>query len=185
MAKANFERAKEMYPSTSFGFAEWRAFFDTPAGFQAMGQLIGDIYDVVKAEEDKANGIRTMGRRPARKAVALDEVFATVFPPQVTTEAFPKALHDLMAGRSQRQFCMKIPCHQTTLSRLLSGQLQPDLTMMERIASAAKVPPTYFAEYRAQVIGQLVTEVFTDNPNLSIGAIKSLRGQRSNWESVS
>jgi hypothetical protein len=175
VAKADFEKAKAMFPSIGFGESEWLAFFDTPAGFQAMGAILGDIYDVVKAEEDKAKGIRTMGRRPARKGVSLDEVYATVFPPQYTNEPFPVALKTLMAGRSQRQFCMKIPCHQTTLSRMLSGTLEPDLIMMERVADAAKVPPSYFAEWRAHYIGRLITNVFLQRPHMSITAVKSLK----------
>lgn len=181
MAKADLEKAKQLYPSTQMGEAEWMAFFDTPAGFAAMGAIIGDIFDEVKAEEEKEAGVKRMGRRPSRTA-SLTEVWATVFPAPYSMDPFPESLNKLLNGRSQRAFAMKIPCNQSTLSRLLSGEWAPDLTMLERIALAARVSPSYFVEYRAMFIGQLITKALTNSPNLGVTHLRLLRGARSQWD---
>ena len=176
MAKANFEKAKELYPSTGMTDKEWLTVFD--ANPDIMWHIIGDMYDIVLAEEERERGIRSMGRRPARKGVSLEQLYAVVFPPTYSQEPFPKAFANLIKGKSQRQFAMKIPCNQSTLSRLLAGQVQPDLLMLERIAAAAKVNPHYFAEWRAMYLGQLITEVLLRRPNMSIQALRNVRHAR-------
>jgi hypothetical protein len=173
VAKANYERAKALYPSTAMGEAEWlQAFHRNP---DIMWSIIGDVYDAVKTEEEKAAGIRRMGRRPARHGTSMEEVYATVFPTVYSSDPFPEALTKLLAGRSQRAFAAKIPCNQGTISRLLSGQLEPDIVMMERVAAAAKVAPYFFVEYRAQAIGQMVVKILMEQPNMSIQAMKRVR----------
>jgi transcriptional regulator with XRE-family HTH domain len=181
MAKADLEKAKQLYPSTQMGEKEWIAFFDTPAGFAAMGAIIGDIFDEVKAEEEKEAGVKRMGRRPSRTA-SLTEVWATVFPAPYSMDPFPETLAKLLNGRSQRAFAKRIPCNQSTLSRLLSGEWNPDITMLERIAEAARVSPAYFVEYRALFIGQVITKVLISSPNLGVTQMRLLRGARSEWD---
>lgn len=170
MAKANWDRAKQLYPSVEMGEKEWLAAFDKNEDI--MWQIIGDVYDAVKTEQEKEAGIRRMGRRPARMATSMEEVYATVFPVSYSNDPFPVAFEKLLSGRSQRAFAAKIPCNQGTISRLLSGQLTPDLVMMERIATAAKVGPHFFVEYRAQVIGSMVAKILTEQPHMGIRAMK-------------
>lgn len=176
MAKADYENAKRLYPSTAMGEDEWIAVFDRNPDI--MWAIVGDVYDAIKTEQEKDAGIRRMGRRPARQGTSMDEVFSTVFPQHYTMDPFAEAFAKLIDGRSQRQFAMKIPCSQGTISRLLSGQLTPDLTMMERIASASKVPPYFFVEYRALLIGQMVTRILTEQPHMGITAMKKVRASR-------
>lgn len=174
MAKADFETAKAQYPSVHLDDTYWKTFFDTPEGFAAMGKLIGDIYDEVLAQEEREAGVRSLGRRPARRAVSLDEVFNKVFGRPYSMDEFPKALAELLQGRSQRQFAAKIPCNQSTLSRLASGSVKPDMLMMERIAAAAKVPPFYFKEWRAQYLSSLVEKVLLEKPHLGVTAYRNI-----------
>jgi hypothetical protein len=174
VAKADFEKAKREFPSTAMGEPEWLAFFDTPEGRHAMGRIMGDIYDFVKAEEEKESGVRRMGRRPSRNG-SLQDVYDTIFPAPYSMDPFPQALEKLLAGRSHRQFAPKIPVHQTTLGRLMKGSLEPDLVMLERIAAAAKVSPSYFVEYRAHFVGQLLTRVFIERPNLGVKAFREVK----------
>lgn len=176
MVKANYARAKELYPSCGMGEAEWVAVFD--AHPDIMWAIVGDIYDAVKTEQEKDAGIRRMGRRPARQADSMDEVYATVFPQQYNMDPFPMAFAQLLQGRSQRAVAQRIPCDQATISRLLSGKKIPDLAMLERIADACRVPPHYFVEYRALLIGGMVTRVLLDQPTMGVTAMKKVRGGR-------
>jgi hypothetical protein len=174
MAKANFEAARNQFASTAMGEEEWVGVFDSNPDI--MWAILADVYSVVKDEEEREAGKKRMGRRPTRVAGSVDELMRTVMPPQYTTEPFPAALKKLLAGRSQRQFAPRVPITQPTLSRLLKGEWEPDLAMLERIAAAAKVPPFYFVEYRAQMIAAVVTRILIDQPNLGITAYKRMRG---------
>lgn len=176
MARADYENAKALYPSVSMGEADWLQVFHRNTDI--MWAIIGDIYGAIKTEEEKAAGIHRMGRRPSRTATSLDDVYATVFPAQFSMDPFPVALSKLLAGRSQQQFAMKIPCNQTTISRLLSGRRQPDLVMLGRIAAAAKVSPFFFLEFRALWVANLVAKQLLAAPNMSITAIKRVRAGR-------
>ena len=176
MAKADFEKAARLYPSVYMDEQGWIEVFNQNQDI--MWAIVGDIYDAVKTEQEKDAGIRRMGRRPARQATSMDEVYATVFPQQYSMDPFPTAFAKLIDGRSQRAFAMKIPCSQGTISRLLSGQMAPDLTMLERIAAAGKVPPYFFVEYRALLVGQMVTQVLLAQPNMGVTAMKRIRAGR-------
>jgi transcriptional regulator with XRE-family HTH domain len=156
----------------------WLKFFDSAAGTEAMGKLLYDIYDEVKAQEEREAGKHKMGRRPARDAVSIDELFSVVFPAQYSNDPLPEALRKLMAGRSQRQFAQRIPCSQPWLARILSGEATPDIYMIEAIADAAKVPPWFFPEWRAMFLSNMVLEAYTRSPHLSITALRAMRSAR-------
>lgn len=176
IAKADYSKATVDYPSVLMGEGEWRAALD--ANEDIMWMIIRDVYDAVKTEQEKDAGIRRMGRRPARHASSMDEVWATVFPARYTQENFQVAFTDLVGARSQRAVAIKVGCNQATVSRLLSGQAQPDALMMERIATGFKIPATFFTEYRALAVGSLITRVMTEQPHLGIAAVKRLRQPR-------
>lgn len=177
--KADWDRAKGLYPSAGYGVDEWVAFFDTPSGFAAMARLMGDIYNAVKDEEEREEGVRRQGRRPRRSEVPLAEVYATIFPYRYSMDPFPEAMRKLLGGRSLRAFAPRVPVAHTTLHRLLTAEMAPDLVMLERIARAAKVPAGYFVEWRAMYLGQLVQQVLTERPNLGVKALREARDAKA------
>lgn len=178
MARADLEGAKQLYPSCDMGAAAWMQFFGTPPGLQAMGKILYDIYDEVKSTEERNAGIRRIGRRPGRVAVPLEEVMGIVLPAEFTNDPLPVALARLLKGRSQRQFAYKVPCSQSHLSRILSGERMPDLAQLELIALAAGVRPWFFPEWRAQYVTALIGEMLAENPHLSVSALKAFRDGR-------
>lgn len=184
MAKADLERAKELYPSCAMGMEDWHAFFSTAPGLRAMGRILYDIYDELKSREEREAGKRRIGRRPARSAVSLAELMAVVRPEEFSNDPLPEALRRLLRGRSQRTFARKVPISQSYLSRLLSGDRGCDLELMEALAGAAGVPPWHFPEWRAQYLGALITEVLTEAPHLGITALKGVRITRQRVDRV-
>lgn len=180
MARADYPKAKAQFPSI-FGTDDegWLHFFQSPHGFQVLGKFLGDAYTTAKDEEDRQAGVRRAGsgRRAPRRA-SLDEVLQTVFPDRFSMDPFPVAMEKLLAGRSQRMFAMKAGVHQTTLSRLMRGQYSPEIDILESIAKAAKIHPSYFLEWRALYIGEVLTKVFVKNPNLSVAALRELTAGR-------
>jgi hypothetical protein len=134
--------------------------------------LVADIVKAVKAGE----GERKTGRRPAVSVGSLDELYEVLFPPCYEQSAFPKALAIALGERSQRAFAERVGFNQATVSRLLSGKTPPTVEMIERISHALNVRPTYFHEYRAMKIGQVVTDVLMANPMMSADAVRRLVG---------
>lgn len=135
-------------------------------------RMIEDVYDAAKTEEERLRGIVRTGRRPRRQATSLDEVWSTIFPEPYSMDPFPDAMVKLLNGQSQRAFSRRVPCHQTTLSRMMAGKLQPDRVMLEQIAAAANVRASYFREWRALALGELVTQVMLDRPNVSVTVLQ-------------
>lgn len=174
MSKADFEKAKREFPSTQMDDAGWMTFFDSPAGEFALGRILGDIYDFVKAAEEREAGIHRVGRRPRRDG-SLADVYATVFPTAYTMDPFKVAMEKLLAGRSQRAFAPRVPMTQTTLARLLRGDVQPSMGVLESIAQAAKVHPSYFVEWRAMYVSGMVQRVLLQRPNVGVKAYREMR----------
>ena len=142
---------------------------------EVLHRIIADAYDVVLREEEKTNGTRRLGRRPKPSQVPIGDVVGKVFPQQYSSLPFTKALEDLIGDRSQRQFSRNVPCHQGTLSKLLRGEYEPDMPMMERLAVAGGQGPWYFREWRAQYVGALVTDALMSNPSTGVQAVRALR----------
>lgn len=167
-ASADWDKAKAQYPATGDDEAAWAAALtDQP---DVMFSVIAYIVKVVKATE----GPRKTGRRPGITGLSFDEVWDVLYPERFTLELLTEALPRLMAGKSQRQVAARVPCDQATLSRVISGQLKPDLVLLRNIAAALKVPPTYFVEYRAERLAAVVQGALMQQPNLSVTVLKRL-----------
>jgi hypothetical protein len=151
---------------------EWEALLTRNP--KVLWGLVADVVKAVKAGE----GERRTGRRPAVSVGSLDELYEVLFPPQYDTQPFPVVFNALLgAGEySQRTFAAHVGFNQATVSRLLSGRTPPTVEMIERISHALDVRPTYFTEYRAMKLGQVVTEVLLGNPQLSADTVRRLAG---------
>lgn len=153
--------------------ATWEAFL--VGNPQALWGLVADVVKAVKAAE----GEKRTGRRPAVAVGSLDELYKIIFPKRFDTGPFCIAFARALGSRSQRDFAEKIGVNQATVSRLVSGKTLPTTDHMERIAYALRVPPTYFAEYRAMKLGALVTSVLLANPELSVDPLRQMSGVRT------
>ncbi len=135
---------------------------------EALWGLVADVVKAAKACE----GQRKTGRRPAVSVGSLDELYQVLFPIQYSTKNFCDTFAHLLGHHSQRAFAMRVGFNQATVSRLLTGKTQPNAQIIERIAAAFGVRPTYFAEYRALKLGEVVTDVLLAHPDLSADAIR-------------
>ncbi len=137
---------------------------------EALWGLVADVVKAAKAGE----GERRTGRRPAVSVGSLDELYEVLFPPTYSNRPFIDTFAELMGERSQRAFATRVGFNQATVSRLLAGKVQPTPQMIERIARALGVRPTFFAEYRALKLGEVVTDVLLAYPHLSADALRRL-----------
>jgi transcriptional regulator with XRE-family HTH domain len=171
--KADWQKAKDQFPSTQMDEAAWIKVFDRNPDI--MWHLIGDIYDFAKAEEERDAGKVKVGRRPRRDA-SLQEVYAVIFPELYSMDPFPDALTKLISGRlSQGQLAAKVPCDQSFISRLLAGTRTPDMVTMERIAIACRVKPAYFMEWRARYVSGLIERALVAMPQMGVRALRELK----------
>jgi hypothetical protein len=149
---------------------EWVQLF--AANPKVLWGLVADVVKAVRAGE----GDRKTGRRPAVSVGSLDELYAVLFPPSYQQRPFPEAFALALGERSQRAFAAQIGFNQSIVSRLLSGKTAPTVEIIERVSHALNVRPTYFHEYRAMKIGQVVTDVLMANPTMSADAVRRLAG---------
>jgi hypothetical protein len=174
---ANWERAKEQYPSTTkLTESDWVAFFDEQP--DVMHSILGDIFVITKAHEAT---VKKSGRRPKHTNGSMDELWKMVTP-RYSTEPFGEALKELIGEQSIRGFSKKVPMHYWSLIRLMNGErrivnphdIQGSMRTLELIARAGKVSAFYFYEYRTLYIFSMFEEVFTAKPNFTIGLVKRL-----------
>jgi len=171
--QADWDAAKRKYPSTvELDQAAWIAFFDQRP--DVMHAIIGDVAKVVQATE---RDHKRAGRRPAVRGGTMDDLDRLIRP-RFSLLPFDQAVQELIGTRSVRAFAAKVPIHHTTLVRMMSGDRQLNMPVLEAIATAGNVTPFYFAEYRTLWVADAFTKVFASKPNLSIRAIKQLSAAR-------
>lgn len=156
---------------------DWEQFLT--ANPKVLWGLVADVVKAVRAGE----GERKTGRRPAASCDSLEELYDVLFPPAYSAEPFATAVAGLLKrrGMTQRELANAIHVNQSTISRAMGGHTvdprwrQPlTVELMESIADALDVRPTYFAEYRSMKLGQVVTDVFASDPTLSAESLRRL-----------
>lgn len=173
---ADWDKAKELYPSVKNGVEEWVSFFDRRP--DVLHQILGDIYVVTTYDNRKREtGKRLDGRRTMPRNANLNDLWEMITP-QLSMEPFPQAFAALQGDRSLRAMAYKVGIDHRELSRLLRGKQELTLFVLEQIASKLRVTPSYFLEWRILYCTQVLAEVMRANPNLSIGVAKRLSGKR-------
>jgi transcriptional regulator with XRE-family HTH domain len=168
-ATADWEKAKDRYPTTGDDEAAWaKVLTEHP---DVMFSVIAYIVKVVKATD----GPRKTGRRPGVTGLSFDDVWDVLYPERFTLVPLVEALPALMVGRSQHQVAPTVPCNQATLSRIIAGKLVPDLSLLRALAVALNVPPTYFIEYRAGRLAQIIQQALIEQPTMSVTLLKQLQ----------
>lgn len=173
---ARWDVAQSAFPSTADGADEWLAVLVNEPG--VLHKILSDIAKVARATD----GEKRTGRRPV-VGMGLDQLWQLLYP-DPSMDPFSEALAKLLAGTSQRTFAPKVPCNQATISRLLAGEIVPDIVMLERLAAAGGVPPSYFREWRAMKLGQLVVHAYLEQPHLSVTVLKQLERGKGDGRTV-
>jgi hypothetical protein len=163
---ADWDRAKELFPSTGYGVEQWVELFDKDPS--VMYAILGDIAKVYVA----TNGPRKTGRRPGVN-MSLDEL-EKIITPQYSLEPLSESLPALIGGQSLRSFASKVPVHHHQLRRLMRGDAPLTMSMLESLARAGRVGPAYFTEWRAMYLAQMLTDIATSRPNVSVRFYKQL-----------
>lgn len=147
---------------------EWkRVMSDEP---DIMISLVQDVLKILQSQDETER----VGRRRSAEVMGYDELWAELFPSRYSTDPLPVALRALIAPLTQGQFSRKVPCNQSTLSWLTTGQRNATPEMMESLARAGGVTPAYFVEWRAWRLSALLTDAFVADPTATMKMAKSL-----------
>lgn len=170
---ANWTKARMLARPEEYGSAEWTAHYtDHP---DILTQMLGDLYRVYKSEDEKKRGTANPagGRRKSHINGNLDELWA-MMTPRFAVTPFPEAFTVLRGKRSLRQFALYSGLDHRQLSRVTAHPKYLTRPMLEAIAKGGDVHPAYFREFRAMVVHDLLSEMLTSQPNLSITLMKGL-----------
>jgi hypothetical protein len=85
-----------------------------------------------------------------------------------TTLPFATAFRMLIGERSLRSLANKLDVSKSHLQRWLAGSVRPTPEQMERIAAVFDKQPSYFAEYRASKITNIVGDQLAGDPDFTI-----------------
>lgn len=170
---ANWNKARLLARPEDYGSPEWTQHYtDHP---DILTQMLGDLYRVYKSEDEKKCGTANPagGRRKSHINGNLDELWA-MMTPRFAVTTFPEAFAELRGKRGLRQFAVRSGVDHRQLSRVTAQPKYLTRAMLEAIAKGGDVHPAYFLEWRLMVVQDLVREVITAQPNLSISLLKGL-----------
>ena len=172
---ADWDAAKDLYPSVKHGVEEWVDFFDHRP--DVLHAILGDIYVVTKSDDAKREGRGRDGRRVMPKDANLADLWDMITP-RYSMDVFPVAFKELQGDRSLRAMSYKIGIDHRELSRMLLGKQTLTLYALDLIATKCRVNPTFFSEYRILYVQEALGAIMAAKPNLSIGVIKRLTGSK-------
>lgn len=131
------------------------AFSEEP---QAMYNILADIIKLAHAKPGR------VGQRPMPREEEVD-LDALIYG-QVSNEPLVATLPRLMT-MSERKFAERVRMSRTQVQRVLTGEYEPDMDQLRRIAAAVNVPPTYFLEYRVMMVVAALHNIMSENPNVA------------------
>lgn len=168
-------RVKEEYPSIDG--LDWEKVFRQDPGL--MANIVHDILEVDAYEMAIAEGSYSAGgRRPDITHDAKSEQRLRQFRGEDhTTLVFAEAFTLMTGDMRLSTLARKTGISKTQVWRLLRAQVHPSADEMEKIATAFRRHPSYFAEWRmGWVLGILARRLET-SPEATVGFYKRLAEQ--------
>lgn len=132
------------------------------------------IADVIKS----SSGGSKPGKRPSLANGEAFNVYSKMVGDDFSNEPFHVAFNTLTGNLSLRGVKAKTGLGHTYISRLLAGEANPSMETIEKIAAGFKKDPSFFLEYRINVIQQSMETFLTSSPDTSISWFLKLRGKK-------
>jgi hypothetical protein len=177
--RQNIARARELFPhAVADNEPMWVNRLTVEP--ELMWKMVGDIVRFVSSEEVPRGQRRSSLRRVQEKDYNLEAVWRItgLIKPPPSTQPFPVAARELIGKRSLRAFAKTCGFGEhgghRTLARYLSGEQALTMEVMESIARAGRVEPTYFLEYRAAWLARELFHAMMTNSRDSIHAVKKV-----------
>lgn len=136
----------------------------------AMHALLADFIKQVHATPGR------IGQRPMPKEELVD--FKGLMYGEENDLPLREVLPKLVKV-SERAFCLRINMSRRTYQRLLLGDHDPDVGEIRAIATALKIPPTYFIEYRKVMAVAAFVNLLDERPGIATKLYKHYLQVRS------
>lgn len=134
------------------------------------------LQDLIKLDDTKPG---RSGPRPIVPREIAEQRLKQMLRTDFSDLEFRDAFDVLREKRSIRSIAAKTGLDRNMVQRLLSGEKEPDLQLMEQIAIAFKKQPAYFLEWRtAYVLGALESRMMT-SPEMTTDLYRRLRPRKS------
>lgn len=158
---------KAVYPSTAE--LDWyEVFYQDP---MILGKIINDIIKLDQSRSGKP------GKRPSLDEHGAADRLRKLRDEDHTVLPFPEALKMLAADKSVRGLAAKTGLDKSYVHRLLKGDADPSLEIIEKIAKAFNKRPSYFVEYRVGYILAMLDHKLMSSPETSIVFYNKLAGR--------
>jgi len=90
-------------------------------------------------------------------------------------EPFLPTLKMLVGGRSIRRIAHKTGIHYSMVFKMLNGEREPDIYLMEKIAAAFDKHPSFFLEWRVAFVVGALAKFMERSPESSVAAYQRIR----------
>ena len=159
-----YQIIKKNYPNINDD--TWISSFDNDDTF------IKILGDVLKSERR----VSTPGKRPGLSKSDGMERLNKILERDFSDLDFTRAFKALTVGKSVRSITAKTGLSKSHVQRLLSGEDNPSIESMEKIADGFKKHPSYFLEYRIYKILASVNYILVNNPETATNLYSKIRG---------
>lgn len=150
------------YPS--IGDDRWE---DAFRDYELMGGVLRDLLRVATQTR--------RGQRPKLGDVDVEEErLRKLVGDDYSTAPFGEAFQALAGDRSRRHVASRTGIGLTQVHRYLTGEAVPSVADIEKIAAAFGKAPTFFAEYRTELLLGVLREYLSRNPEATIGIVHRL-----------
>lgn len=158
---------KDLYPSTAL--LDWyEVFYQDPV---ILGRIVNDIIKLDQSRSGKP------GKRPSLDEEGASDRLRKLRDDDHTTLPFVDAFRLLMADRSVRAMAAKVDIDKSFVHRLMKGDADPTLEIMEKISKAFNKHPSYFVEYRIGYVLAMIDHKLMQSPETSVVLYNKLIGR--------
>lgn len=170
--RVNWDERRELvvehFPAA--GEQDWRELANADSSFERMLQ---DILKFDQAEEGRS------GPRPNLDWEKGIRSWRQITGQDYTGLPFPQAFRAVARDRSGRAHSLSTIANKTGISRsrvhrLINGHEEPDMQSIALVATAYGKKPSFFVEYRAEIIARRLITVLSQNPEYSVSVYRKV-----------
>ena len=129
---------------------------------ELFGRIVRDILKQEQAEPGHS------GPRPSLDKNTAKQKLRQILGMDYSIEEFSQSFKALAGDRSIRHLALKTGLNRNTIHRLLRSEIDPDLYTMQTIAKAFNRHPSYFLEYRLEILMLALESQMKLSPEITI-----------------
>lgn len=138
------------------------------AGWEVLFEHQPDIIHAILADVVKHSNAQPgkVGQRPTPREETVPDIIHLVRMEQ-NNDPLEIELPRIMKvrGLSERKLQERLSISRRTLQRLIEGDYDPPLSVLEELSDALSVSPSHWVEYRAKIVLAAVVTVFLQQPS--------------------